>query len=146
MADDLTPLGKMQIINVRKTLAAGIEDNFAFKVPVAAKAELREMTYFLVPDSSSINVKSFEVLRWRASEKVNLLKDGDPNIKEVAGNGQLPRLMPVIEVLEDNEEVTLKIKNNEANTAINISVTLYFKIGDAPRDIAGQAEVVTRPA
>jgi len=142
--DTLVPLGKMQIINVRKSLAAGIEDSFVFKVPTAAQAELRELTYFLDPDSDKINVKSFQLFRWRASERVNLLKDGDPNIKEIAGNGMLVRLMPVIEIVQDNEDIVIDIINNEASAVINVSFTLYFKIGDADRSIAGQGPAATK--
>ncbi len=141
--ESLVPLGKMQIINVRKSLAAGIEDSFVFKVPTAAMAELRELTYFLDPDSDKINVKSFQLFRWRASERVNLLKDGDPNIKEIAGDGKMVRLMPVIEIVQDNEDIIVDIINNDSHS-VNISLTLYFKIGDADRSIAGQGPAQTK--
>ena len=134
---DLVPIGKLQIVNDRMDLVAGAEDTLTYPVPAGAKAELREATFFLDPVSLKINVKGIELRRFGTSEKIQLLAQGDPNIAEMFGNGMLPRIMPVIEIVEQNEDLLIKVKNNDLVT-VNVSVTLYFRMADAPRNIAGQ--------
>jgi hypothetical protein len=133
----LVPLGKMQIINDRVDIAAGAEEDLTFPIPAGARAEWREATFHLDADSDKINVKAIELRRFNTSEKIQIIAQGDPNIKEMFGNGYLPRLMPVIETLEQNEDLIIKVKNNGA-VSTNVSITLYVRMTDTPRDIAGQ--------
>jgi hypothetical protein len=133
----LVPLGKLQIVNDRVTVAAGAEETLTFPVPAGAKAEWRESTCYLLPASTGINVKGIEVRRFGTSEKIQLIAQGDPNILEMFGSGMLPRIQPVIEITEQNEDLLIKVKNNDT-VDVNVSITLFFRMADAVRNIAGQ--------
>ncbi len=133
----LVPKGKLQIINDRVTIAVGAEEELSFPIPAGAKCEWREATFYLDPVSTKINVKGIELRRFGTSEKIQLLAQGDPNIIEMFGTGVLPRIMPVIEIIEQNEDIKIKVKNNDT-AAINVSITLFVRMADADRNIAGQ--------
>ena len=133
----LVPMGKLQIVNDRVTIQPGAESELSFPVPAGAKAEWRESTYHLDPISVKINVKGIELRRFGTSEKIQLIAQGDPNIIEMFGNGMLPRIMPVIETIEQNEDLKIKVKNNDT-VAVNVSITMFVRMADTARNIAGQ--------
>ena len=88
-------------------------------------------------------IKSLEVVKQGASERVNLLS-GTPNIKECFGDGKLSKLFTVIERLENNEDVLIKIRNDDAY-AVKISVTLWFAVRPRERRIAAQPGRESKP-
>jgi len=143
-------LGNFKILNVTKTLLAGTEDTFTFSVPPGGVGELKEAT-FHVQRASALSeageggskytselviVKSLEVIKSGESERKNLLS-GTPNIKEFAGDGKLSKLFTVIEVLENNEDVLITVRNNDS-ASVAVSLTLWLKVIPRARDIAGQ--------
>lgn len=156
-------IGNLKIINVTKTLAAGTEDDFKFSVPPGGVGLLKESTFHLkratslapantpaagqtseVFTSEDVIVKSLEVVKQGASERTNLLS-GNPNIKEFAGNGMLAHLFTVIETLENNEDVVVKVRNDDS-VSVRVSLTLWFAIKPRERRIAGQGAPVREAA
>ena len=153
-------IGNLKIINVTKTLAAATEDDFSFPVPPGGVGLMKESTYdtkrasplsdlfgggSLIPAPGSdgsvwgsldIIIKSLEVTKQGASERTNLLS-GNPNIKEFAGDGKLSKLFTVIETLENNEDVVIKVRNDDT-VAVRVSITLWFAVKPRERRIAGQ--------
>lgn len=148
-------IGNLKIINVTKTLAAATEDDFSFAVPPGGVGLMKEATYHLkratalspantaaagqtseVFTSEDIIIKSLEVTKQGASERTNLLS-GNPNIKEFAGDGKLSKLFTVIETLENNEDVVIKVRNDDA-VDVRVSITLWFAVKPRERRIAGQ--------
>jgi hypothetical protein len=148
-------IGNLKIINVTKTLAPGTEDDFRFSVPPGGVGLLKESTGHLkravsltpgvtptagqssdVFTSEDIIIKSLEVVKQGASERTNLLS-GNPNFKEFVGTGMLAHLFTVIETLENNEDVVIKVRNDDT-VAVRVSITLWFAIKPRERRIAGQ--------
>lgn len=140
-------LGNLKILNVAETLSAGTEEDFTFNVPSGGVAELREATYHLkrstplngITDgytSEDVKIKSLEVTKVGASEKTNLLS-GTPNIKEFGGDGRLTRLFTVVETLENNESIIIKVRNDDT-VDVRVSLTLTLAIFPRERRIAGQ--------
>lgn len=153
-------IGNLKIINVTKTLGTGTEDDFSFKVPPGGVGLMKESTYHLkrseplsnlfggaslvpapgdagsVQTSEDIIIKSLEVTKQGASERTNLLS-GNPNIKEFAGDGKLSKLFTVIETLENNEDVVIKVRNDDT-VDVRVSITLWFAVKPRERRIAGQ--------
>ena len=155
-------IGNLKILNVTKTLGAGVEDDFKFSVPPGGVGLLKESTYHLkrsvplsdlfgtagpqtfaapgetgsVQTSEDVKIKSLEVVKQGNSERTNLLS-GEPNIKEFAGNGMLAHLFTVIETLENNEDVVCKVRNDDT-VPVRISLTLWFAVKPRERRIAGQ--------
>jgi len=153
-------IGNLKILNVTKTLGAGVEDDFKFSVPPGGVGLLKESTFHLkrsaplsdlfggaslqpapgdggsVQTSEDVKIKSLEVVKQGASERTNLLS-GEPNIKEFAGNGMLAHLFTVIETLENNEDVVCKVRNDDT-VPVRISLTLWFAVKPRERRIAGQ--------
>lgn len=133
-------LGNLKILNVTKTLAAATEDDFKFSIPPGGLGELRESTFHvkrgsLLPGydeltSEDVIIKSLEVVKQGQSERVNLLS-GNPNIKEFAGNGMLTRLFTVIESLENNEDVVVKVRNDDG---VPVRISLTFTLATKPRE------------
>lgn len=155
-------IGNLKIINVTKTLAAATEDDFSFSVPPGGVGLMKEVTFHLlravslapantpaagqtddVFTSELIRIKSLEVVKQGASERTNLLS-GNPNIKEFAGDGKLSKLFTVIETLENNEDVVIKVRNDDA-VSVEVSLTLWFAIKPRERRIAGQPGREMRP-
>lgn len=150
-------LGSLKIVNVTRELAAGTEDDFSFRVPPGGVGDLKEVTchiYRTAPldyageggnywTSELIIVKSLEVVKEGASERTNLLS-GNPNLKEFGGDGKLSRLMPVIERLENNEDVVIKIRNDDS-VSVKVSVTIWFAVFPRTRRIAAQPKAEVRP-
>jgi hypothetical protein len=143
-------LGNLRILNVTTTLTAGTEDDFVFTVPAGGVAELNEATYHLKRDSAltdpgeggsewtseDVIIKKLEVTKVGESERKNLLS-GTPNIKEFGGDGKLTRLFTVVETLENNEDIVITVRNNDA-VDVRVSLTLNLKIVPRPRRIAAQ--------
>jgi hypothetical protein len=148
-------IGNLKIINVTKTLAAATEDDFSFPVPPGGVGLMKESTYHVkrsaslapavtpaagqtsdVFTSEDIIIKSLEVTKQGASERTNLLS-GNPNIKEFAGDGKLSKLFTVIETLENNEDVVIKVRNDDL-VDVRVSITLWFAVKPRERRIAGQ--------
>jgi hypothetical protein len=152
-------IGNLKIINVTKTLGAAVEDDFKFSVPPGGVGLMKESTFHLkrstplsflfgatllpapgdagsVQTSEDIKIKSLEVVKQGNSERTNLLS-GECNIKEFAGNGMLAHLFTVIETLENNEDVVIKVRNDDT-VAVRISLTLWFAVKPRERRIAGQ--------
>ena len=148
-------IGNLKIINVTKTLAAASETDFSFRVPPGGIGLMKEATYHLkrseslapavtatagqtndVFTSEDIIIKSLEVVKQGASERVNLLS-GTPNIKEFAGDGRLSKLFTVIETLENNEDAVIKVRNDDT-VDVRVSITLYFAVKPRERRIAAQ--------
>lgn len=143
-------IGNLKILNVTKTLATGTEDDFKFSVPPGGVGLLKESTFHLKRaslitgydnlTSEDVIIKSLEVVKQGASERTNLLS-GNPNIKEFAGNGMLAHLFTVIETLENNEDVVVKVRNDDT-VSVRVSLTLWFAIKPRERRIAGQGTPV----
>lgn len=148
-------IGNLKIVNVTKDLSAATEDDFSFRVPPGGVGLMKESTFHLrrsaslcpavsptigqtndVFTSEDIIVKSLEVVKQGASERTNLLS-GNPNIKEFAGDGKLSKLFTVIETLENNEDVVIKVRNDDT-VEVRVSITLWFAIKPRERRIAGQ--------
>ncbi|MGH9389738.1 MAG: hypothetical protein ACRD1Z_08995 [Vicinamibacteria bacterium] len=155
--------GNLKILNVTKTLAAATEESFSFRVPPGGIGLMKEATYHLkrsvalspantpaagqtndVFTSEDIIIKSLEVVKQGASERVNLLS-GNPNIKEFAGNGQLSKLFTVIETLENNEDVVCNIRNDDL-VSVRVSITLWMAVKPRERRIAAQPGAERVPA
>lgn len=162
-------IGNLKVINVTKTLAAATEDDFSFSVPPGGVGLMKEVTFdtkrasplsdlfggagpqaFAAPgrggsvwESLDVVIKSLEVTKQGASERTNLLS-GNPNIKEFAGDGALSKLFTVIETLENNEDVVIKVRNDDS-VSVRISLTLWFAIKPRERRIAGQPGREMRP-
>lgn len=148
--------GNLKILNTTKTLAAGTEDDFSFSVPPGGIGELREATFHLkrsaplgsgqtndVFTSEDVKIKSLEVTKLGQSEKTNLLS-GEPNIKEFGGDGKLSKLFTVVELLENNEEVVSKVRNDDG-VPVRVSVTLWLAVKPRERRIAAQPPVEREP-
>jgi len=152
-------IGNLKIVNVTKDLAASTEDDFSFRVPPGGVGLMKESTYHLLRSapltgtvdgstvltpgeggnaytSEGVIVKSLEVVKQGASERTNLLS-GNPNIKEFAGDGKLSKLFTVIETLENNEDVVIKVRNDDS-VEVQVSITLWFAVKPRERRIAGQ--------
>jgi hypothetical protein len=141
-------IGNLKIINVTKTLPAGTEDDFRFSVPPGGVGLLKESTGHLrrsspitgqandIFTSEDVIIKSLEVVKQGASERTNLLS-GNPNFKEFVGTGMLAHIFTVIETLENNEDVVIKVRNDDS-VAVRVSLTLWFAIKPRERRIAGQ--------
>lgn len=149
-------LGNLRMVNSTTDISAGTESDTTYTMPSGGISELREITYHMlrgtqavpVPLSSageggnfytseSVTIKKFEVMKAGASQKTNLLS-GTPNIKEIAGDGKLSKLMTVVETLENNEVVTITIRNNEPSAAVHVSLTLWVAVFPRARRIAAQ--------
>lgn len=142
--------GNLKVLNVFKVMAAGTEEDFVFTVPSGGDGEVLESTTFLEravalasagPDGNTFNsmrvvVKSLEILKKGASERTNLLS-GTPNILEFSGQGMLPRLFTVIETSENNEDIVVRVANNDT-VIVRVSLTLYLAVKTKQRDIAAQ--------
>lgn len=139
-------IGNLKIINVTKTMTTLSEQDFKFSVPPGGVGLLKEATVHLERaaiitnytelTSEKVVVKSLEVVKQGASQRVNLLS-GTPNIKEFAGDGKLSKLFTVIETLENNEDVIVKVYNGDTETVI-VSLTLWFAVQPRERRIAAQ--------
>lgn len=143
-------VGNLKIINVTKDLAASTEEDFRFSVPPGGVGLMKESTFHIKRSSAlpsageggsfftseDIKIKSLEVMKQGASERTNLLS-GNPNIKEFAGDGKLSKLFTVIETLENNEDVIIKVRNDDT-VSVRVSLTLWFAIKPRERVIAGQ--------
>lgn len=148
-------IGNLKIVNVTKDLSAATEDDFSFRVPPGGVGLMKEATYHIrrsaslcpavsatvgqtndVFTSEDIIVKSLEVVKQGASERTNLLS-GNPNLKEFAGDGKLSKLFTVIETLENNEDVVIKVRNDDS-VEVRVSITLWFAVKPRERRIAGQ--------
>lgn len=146
----MSELGNLKILNETKTLATVTEDDFVFTVPPGGIGELREATFHLYRadaltdpgeggserTSELVVIKSLEVTKVGHSERVNLLS-GTPNIKEFGGDGKLTRLFTIIEQLENNEDIIVKVRNNDS-VNVTISLTLTLAVKTKAREIAGQ--------
>jgi hypothetical protein len=125
-------------------------------MPSGGVSELREITFHILRGSQAsptalssageggnfftsehVTIKKFEVMKSGASQKTNLLS-GTPNIKEIAGDGKLSKLMTVVETLENNEAVTITTRNNEPSIAVHVSMTLWIAVFPRARRIAAQ--------
>jgi hypothetical protein len=148
-------IGNLKILNVTKTIAALTEETFKFSVPPGGVGLLKEATYHLLRSASLapgvtatagqtsdvftselIRLKSLEVTKVGASERVNLLS-GTPNIKEFAGDGRLSKLFTVIETLENNEDILTNVRNDDA-VDVEVSLTLWLAVKPRERRIAAQ--------
>lgn len=158
MADEKPePQPLFKILNVEKTVAAGQEEDFTFTVPPGGDADLISATFHLkrsaVLDaaittidrftSEDIKIKSLEVTKFGASERTNLLS-GTPNIKEFSGNGKLTRLFEVIERLENNEDIIIKVRNDDSDS-VRVSITLNLAVFTKVRQIAARPAQVIQP-
>lgn len=149
-------LGNLRMVNATTDIAAGTETDTTYTMPSGGVSELREMTYHILRGtiaapvalsaageggnfftSEEVIIKKFEVMKAGASQKTNLLS-GTPNLKEVAGDGKLSRLFTVIETLENNEVVTITIRNNEPSVPVHVSTTLWVAVFPRARRIAAQ--------
>ena len=142
--------GNLKVLNVTRDLLTATEDDFVFTVPSGGVGQLREATYHLVRSaalgtagtggntftSELIRIKSLEVVKRGASERTNLLS-GTPNIMEFGGDGSLTRMFTVIEQLENNEDIIITVRNDDAVT-VNVSLTLNMAVIPAVRNIAAQ--------
>lgn len=145
MRDDRI-VGNLKILNVTKTITAGLSEDFEFQVPAGGDGQLLESTYhlkraslissYLTLDSEDIVVTGLEMMKKEASERTQLL-DGTPNIKEFAGSGALPRLFTVVETSESNETIKITIQNNDS-ASVRVSLTLYLAVKTKQRQIAAQ--------
>lgn len=142
--------GNLKILNVTKSVPLGTEEDFSFSVPPGGIGELREATFHLkrsvnldvageggsLKTSEDVKIKSLEVTKLGQSERTNLLS-GEPNIKEFGGDGKLSKLFTVIEILENNEEIIVKVKNDDT-VAVRVSLTLWLAVKPRERRIAAQ--------
>jgi len=149
----MAEFGNLKVLNVTKTLATATEDDFVFTVPPGGDGELREATYHLRRSaallegglvantcdpftSEEVVIKSLEIVKRGNSETTNLLS-GTPNIKEFGGDGKLTRLFTIIETSENNEDISIKVRNNDT-VDVRISLTLNLAVKTKKREIAGQ--------
>lgn len=137
-------LGNLKILNVTKTVATVTEEDFVFSIPPGGVGELREATFHVKRSaalaaageggsfltSEDVKIKSLEVTKQGQSERTNLLS-GEPNIKEFGGDGRLSKLFTVIEVLENNEDLIVKVRNDDT---VAVRVSLTFWIASLPRE------------
>lgn len=144
-------IGNLKLINVTRSIPAATEDTFRFPVPPGGVGLMKETTGHLKRSSvlaepaeggsrwtsEDVIVKSFEVMKQGASERTNLLS-GNPNFKEFCGDGKLANMWPVVETLENNEDVLVLIRNDDT-VAVRVSLTLRFAVKPRERRIAGQA-------
>lgn len=148
-------IGNLKILNVTKVVGPGLEETFKFSVPPGGVGLLKESTFYLnrsvslapattpaagqtadVFTSNLVRLKSLEVVKVGASERVNLLS-GTPNIKEFAGDGRLSKLFTVVETLENNEDCLVNVRNDDA-VDVEVSLTLWFAVKPRERRIAAQ--------
>lgn len=143
-------LGNLKILNVTKVVTTGTEEDYKFTVPPGGIGELRESTFHIkrtvvLPSageggsfftSEDIKIKSLEVTKQGQSERTNLLS-GEPNIKEFAGDGRLSKLFTVIETLENNEDILIKVKNDDT-VDVRVSLTIWIASKPRERRIAAQ--------
>jgi hypothetical protein len=148
-------LGNLKILNVTKTISTATEEDFVFSIPPGGIGELRETTFHIKRASAlaaageggsfltseDIKIKSLEVTKQGQSERTNLL-NGEPNIKEFAGDGKLSKLFTVIEVLENNEDAIVKVRNDDT---VDVRVSLTIWIASLPRERRIAAQPSERP-
>lgn len=149
-------LGNLKIVNSTNDIGTTNEVDFTFTMPSGGVNEMRELTYHILRGTAAVPValanaaeggnfftseqciiKKFEVFKAGSSQKVNLLT-GTPNIKEVAGDGKLARLLTVIETLENNEQVVITIHNNDTAQPLHVSFTIWVATFPRARRIAAQ--------
>lgn len=144
-------IGNLKLVNVTRTLTPATEDTFRFTVPPGGVGLMKESTYHLRRASAlasageggsfwtseDVIIKSLEVMKQGASERTNLLS-GNCNIKEFGGDGKMANLFPVVETLENNEDVLILVRNDDTAN-VRISITLRFAVKPRERRIAGQA-------
>jgi|GEM_PF-4146759 len=158
-------LGNLKILNVTRTIDPSQEEDYSFAIPAGGVGELRESTFHLkrseplsctlggtthpapgengnIWTSEDVVIKSLEVVKQGQAERTNLLS-GSPNIKEFAGNGMLSKLFTVVEVLENNEDVIIKVRNDDT-VEVRVSLTLWIASLPRERRIAAQPAERTR--
>ena len=137
-------------LNDKVDIAAAGEGDFEFIIPTGGTAKIKEITYHIFRNtaqtdpgeggseqtSEEIYVKKFAITKKGTSEQVDLI-DGTPNIKEIAGDGKLAKILDPAPVAENNQTVTITLQNDDSVTC-TISVTLMVEIDTIARKPAGQ--------
>lgn len=116
---------RLLIFNQTAFIPAQQESRFVFTAPKLMDAKIKEVTHFVTPESDDIIVKQITLVRPDESEHIDLL-DGTMDVRELAGDGELSRILETIELLRNREDLVMVVRNEEPNAAIRVSVTVWM--------------------